>query len=97
MIREYAAKISRAETNGHDLTYQKHDRTSQEGKQMAEPTIAAGFANAFLEFAVARGADRQTLIEQSRLHPQDVTGDDSTLGPMRSVPPRSSGWVLDWY
>src|SRR2546421_10777707 len=61
---------------------------------MDDPTIATGFANAFLEFAVARGADRQTLIEQSRLHPQDVTGDDSTLGPMRSVPPRGSGWVI---
>jgi AraC-like DNA-binding protein len=58
----------RAETNGHNLTYQKHNRTLQGDKQMAEPTIATGFANAFLKFAVARGADRQTLIEQSCLH-----------------------------
>src|SRR5438552_2037910 len=46
---------------------------------MAEPTIAAGFANAFLGFAVARGADRQTLIEQSRLPPQDLTEQDNRI------------------
>jgi len=46
---------------------------------MGEPTIATGFANAFLEFAVARGADRQRLIEQSRLPPQDLTERDNRL------------------
>jgi len=46
---------------------------------MGEPTIATGFANAFLEFAVARGADRQRLFEQSRLHPQDLTERDNRL------------------
>src|SRR2546430_10207453 len=46
---------------------------------MGEPTIATGFANAFLEFAVARGADRQRLIEQSRLRPQDLTERDNRL------------------
>jgi len=46
---------------------------------MAEPTIATGFAEAFLEFAVARGADRQTLIAQSRLRPQDLAERDNRL------------------
>src|SRR6266566_1447172 len=46
---------------------------------MAEPTIANGFAEAFLQFAVARGADRQTLIEQSRLRPEDLTERDNRL------------------
>ncbi len=46
---------------------------------MAEPTIATGFAEAFLQFAVARGADRQTLIEQSRLHPEDLLERDNRL------------------
>src|SRR5439155_21138841 len=48
-------------------------------KLMGEPTIATGFASAFLEFAVARGADRQRLIEQSRLRPQDLTERDNRL------------------
>lgn len=46
---------------------------------MAGPTIATGFANAFLKFAVARGADRQTLMEQSRLCPQDLTEQDNRI------------------
>jgi AraC-like DNA-binding protein len=48
-------------------------------KQMAEPTIATGFAEAFLAFAVARGADRQTLIEESRLCPGDLTEQDNRI------------------
>jgi len=51
----------------------------QEDKQVAEPTIATGFANAFLKFAVARGADRQALIEQSRLRPQDLVEQDNRI------------------
>src|SRR5258705_871843 len=67
------------ETNGHNLTYQKHNRTLQAYKHMAGPTIATGFANAFLKFAVARGADRQTLMGQSRLCPQDLTEQDNRI------------------
>jgi len=79
VIRENAAKVSISETNGHNLTYQKHDRRLQGTKHMAEPTIATGFAEAFLQFAVARGADRQTLIEQARLRPEDLTERDNRL------------------
>jgi AraC-like DNA-binding protein len=79
LIRENAAKVSKGETNRHDLTYQKHDRTLQEGKLMAEPTIATGFANAFLEFAVARGADRQMLMERSGLRPACLTEPDNRI------------------
>ena len=46
---------------------------------MAEPTIATGFANAFLKFAVARGADRQTLIEQSHLRHACLAEPDSRI------------------
>ena len=46
---------------------------------MTEPTIATGFAEAFLQFAGARGADRQTLIEQSRLRPEDLSERDNRL------------------
>ena len=49
------------------------------GKQMAQPTIATGFARAFLEFAVAKGADREALIERSRLRPQDLTEPDNRI------------------
>jgi AraC-like DNA-binding protein len=74
-----------AETIEHDLAYQKLVRTLQEtGKRMVEPTIAAGFVKAFLDFAVARGADRQKLIEQSRLDPHDLTDptDESQRVPL---------------
>ena len=46
---------------------------------MAEPTIATGFAEAFLQFAVARGANRQTLIEQTRLRPEALAERDNRL------------------
>jgi AraC-like DNA-binding protein len=46
---------------------------------MAEPTIANGFANAFLKFAVARGADHQTLIEQSQLRHACLTKPDNRI------------------
>lgn len=68
-----------AETNGHNPTYQTHDRTLQGDKQVAEPTIATGFANAFLKFAVARGADHQTLIEQSRLRHACLAAQDNRI------------------
>ena len=46
---------------------------------MADPTVAAGFARAFLEFAVAKGADRQTLIEQSCLRPACLSEPDNRI------------------
>jgi len=46
---------------------------------MAEPTIATGFAEAFLQFAVSRGANRQTLIEQSVLPPAHLSERDNRL------------------
>lgn len=51
---------------------------------MGEPTIAAGFAKAFLYFAVSKGADRQLLIEQSHIHPDDLTDpiDDANRVPL---------------
>jgi hypothetical protein len=46
---------------------------------MAEPTIATSFANAFLKFAVAKGGDRQALIEQSRLRHEDLAEQDNRI------------------
>lgn len=39
---------------------------------MPNPTIAAGYPKAFLEFAVSRGADRATLLERSHLRLDDL-------------------------
>jgi AraC-like DNA-binding protein len=49
------------------------------GQQIAEPTIAACFAKSFLNFAVARGADRQTLLERSELQCDDLGEPDNRL------------------
>src|SRR5438045_9327523 len=46
---------------------------------MAEPTIAAGFAEAFLQFAAAHGANRQTLIEQTCLRTEDLSERDNRI------------------
>src|SRR6266545_541882 len=46
---------------------------------MAEATIAAGFAKAFLDFAVARGADRRILVERSRIRADDLTEEDNRV------------------
>jgi AraC-like DNA-binding protein len=46
---------------------------------MAEPTVAAGYPKAFLDFAVARGADRQTLFARSRIRPDDLAGQDNRV------------------
>src|SRR5262245_9215985 len=39
---------------------------------MPNPTIAAGYPKAFLEFAVSRGANRAMLLERSRLSLDDL-------------------------
>jgi AraC-like DNA-binding protein len=46
---------------------------------MANPTIAAGFPKAFLDFAVSRGADRRTLVERSNIHPEDLNQQDNRI------------------
>ena len=46
---------------------------------MAEPTIAAGYPKAFLDFAAARGAARRVLIERSRLRPEDLQEQDNRV------------------
>ncbi|HEY0378336.1 MAG TPA: AraC family transcriptional regulator ligand-binding domain-containing protein [Pyrinomonadaceae bacterium] len=46
---------------------------------MAEPTIAAGYPKAFLDFAVSRGADRQMLIERSHIRPEDIQDQDNRV------------------
>jgi AraC-like DNA-binding protein len=46
---------------------------------MGNPTVAAGFPKAFLDFAVSRGADRRMLIERSNIHPDDLEEQDNRI------------------
>jgi hypothetical protein len=46
---------------------------------MPNPTIAAGYPKAFLDFAVSRGADRQLLIERSGIRPGDLNAQDNRI------------------
>jgi len=46
---------------------------------MSEPTIAAGFAKGFIDFAVSRGAPRNTLLARSKIRPDDLTDQDARL------------------
>lgn len=46
---------------------------------MSEPTIAAGFARALIELAVARGADRTLLLERSGLDPERLRDQDNRI------------------
>ncbi|MDQ3821329.1 MAG: AraC family transcriptional regulator, partial [Acidobacteriota bacterium] len=46
---------------------------------MGEPTVAAGYPKAFLDFAVSRGADRQALIERSQIRPDELQEQDNRV------------------
>ena len=46
---------------------------------MGNPTISAGYPKAFLDFAVARGADRLTLIARSHIHPDELQNQDNRI------------------
>lgn len=46
---------------------------------MFKPTVAAGFPKAFVDFAVSRGAARQTLIGRSRIRPADLDDPNSRV------------------
>src|SRR5437667_1458488 len=46
---------------------------------MPNPTMAAGYPRALLDFAVSRGADRQTLIERSGIRPDDLKDQDNRI------------------
>ena len=46
---------------------------------MSEPTVAAGFAKAFLDFAVRKGAARETLIRQSHVSAPDLAEPDNRI------------------
>lgn len=48
-------------------------------RQVTEPTIAAGFAKSFLDFAAARGADCEVLLERSELQLEDLGGPDNRV------------------
>lgn len=46
---------------------------------MPNPTVAAGYPKALLDFAVSRGADRQLLIERSGIRPGDLNAQDNRV------------------
>src|SRR6266849_2819909 len=46
---------------------------------MPNPTVAAGYPKALLDFAVSRGADRQILIERSRIRLDDLNDQDNRI------------------
>src|SRR5467141_3318264 len=46
---------------------------------MPNPTVAAGYPKALLDFAVSKGADRQMLIERSHIHLEDLEDQDSRI------------------
>jgi AraC-like DNA-binding protein len=46
---------------------------------MPNPTIAAGYPKALLDFAVSRGADRRMLIARSQLRPEDLKDQDNRI------------------
>jgi Arabinose-binding domain of AraC transcription regulator, N-term len=43
------------------------------------PTVAAGYPKALLDFAVSRGADRQTLLDRSHIAPSDLSDQDNRI------------------
>ncbi len=46
---------------------------------MPNPTIAAGYPKALLDFAISRGADRQTLIDRSQICLEDLKDQDRRI------------------
>jgi AraC-like DNA-binding protein len=46
---------------------------------MPNPTVAAGYPKALLDFAVSRGADRQMLIERSHIRLDDLKDQDDRV------------------
>jgi AraC-like DNA-binding protein len=43
------------------------------------PTISAGYPKALLDFAVSKGADRETLIDRSGIAPSDLSDQDNRI------------------
>lgn len=46
---------------------------------MGKPTVSAGYPRALLDFAVSKGADRQALVERSRINPDDLRDQDNRI------------------
>ena len=46
---------------------------------MGNPTIAAGYPKALLDFAASRGADRLTLTARSHIHPDELLNPDNRI------------------
>src|SRR5688572_16590539 len=50
---------------------------------MTEPTIAAGYPRALLDFAVGKGADRSRLLQRSGIASADLANQDERISLTR--------------
>jgi AraC-like DNA-binding protein len=64
-----------------DDARQNHDPGRQHEKafRVDKATVSAGYPNAFLDFAVARGADRAALLTRADLKPSDLAQQDNRV------------------
>src|SRR5919202_1349129 len=61
---------------------------------MREPTVVASAPKALLDFAVARGADRETLLHRAGLQPRDLTDPNGRIPLVRYVALLAAGAEL---
>lgn len=61
---------------------------------MREATVAASWPRAFLDFAVARGADRETLMQRACIQPHDLTDPTGRIPLVRYVALMEAGIEL---
>src|SRR5262245_3703170 len=61
---------------------------------MREPTVAASAVRALLDFAVSRGASRETLAERSQLDPADLKDGDRRIPFAKYVALMRAGQAL---
>ena len=61
---------------------------------MREPTVAASWPKALVDFAVARGADRETLMQRACIQPHDLTDPTGRIPLLRYVALMEAGIEL---
>jgi AraC-like DNA-binding protein len=61
---------------------------------MSEPTVSAGYAKALLDFAVSKGAARETLLTRSGLSVEDLDDQDARVPMSRYIALMTAGKAL---
>ena len=59
---------------------------------MREPSIAAGFARALMDLAVAKGASRKELAERSQIDLEELDDQDNRIAFAKYMAHRRSAW-----